>query len=435
VPAVLWGVAFANIVHGVPIDADKEYTGTASRCSTPFGLLGGLVTLTLFLTHGAMFVALKTDGEIRQRASGLSVRLGVVAAVVAVVFLVWTQVDTGSLGSAVLFVLAAVAPGRGHWLAHLGREGWAFVGTFATIALAVAGLFVALFPDVMPTTLADGVSLTTTNASATAYTLKVMTWVAVIFTPIVLGYQAWTYWVFRRGSGPTTSRPPSSPADEAARPTPAPPPPPGPHSARRGTGRGAVSGLLTVAQAFALGTLVVDVVTAPAARVAHAGAVAGGRRPGRRRQLVRRRRGHRSRLRPGLQPTCAPRAVGDRGGRPTGPVAPTYRRAHAARHPGLAGIEPYLTRYLPSLVLATVLPIAALLAIVWLDPLSGLVVALTLPLVPLFAVLVGIGTRDRAARQWRRLSALAGHFLDVVRGLPTLVVHRRATAQSAPSAG
>ena len=98
---------------------------------------------------------------------------------------------------------------------------------------------------------------------------------------------------------------------------------------------------------------------------------------------------------------------------------------------GLAGIEPYLTRYLPSLVLATVLPVAALLAIVWLDPLSGLVVALTLPLVPLFAVLVGIGTRDRAERQWRRLSALAGHFLDVVRGLPTLVVHRRATAQSA----
>ena len=76
------------------------------------------------------------------------------------------------------------------------------------------------------------------------------------------------------------------------------------------------------------------------------------------------------------------------------------------------------------------LPVAALLAIVWLDPLSGLIVALTLPLVPVFAVLVGIGTRNRSERQWRRLSALAGHFLDVVRGLPTLVVHRRATAQS-----
>ena len=77
------------------------------------------------------------------------------------------------------------------------------------------------------------------------------------------------------------------------------------------------------------------------------------------------------------------------------------------------------------------LPVAALLAIVWLDPLSGLIVALTLPLVPVFAVLVGMATRDRAERQWRRLSALAGHFVDVVRGLPTLVAHRRATAQSA----
>ena len=201
VPAVLWGVAFANIVHGVPIDADKEFTGTLFTLLNPFGLLGGLVTLTLFLTHGAMFVALKTTGEIRLRARELSVRLGAVAAVVAVVFLVWAQIDTGSLGSAVLFVLAAAALVAGTNLAHLGREGWAFVGTFATIALAVAGLFVALFPDVMPTTLADGVSLTTTNASATAYTLKVMTWVAVVFTPIVLGYQSWTYWVFRRRIG------------------------------------------------------------------------------------------------------------------------------------------------------------------------------------------------------------------------------------------
>jgi len=201
VPAVLWGVAFANIVRGVPIDADLEFTGTLFTLLNPFGLLGGLVTLTLFLTHGAMFVALKTDGEIRQRARDLSVRLGTVAAGVAVVFLVWAQIDTGSLGSALLFVLAAVSLVAGTYLAHLGREGWAFVGTFATIALAVAGLFAALFPDVMPTTLSNGVSLTTTNAAATTYTLKVMTWVAVIFTPIVLGYQAWTYWVFRRRIG------------------------------------------------------------------------------------------------------------------------------------------------------------------------------------------------------------------------------------------
>ena len=197
-PAVLWGVAFANIVHGVPIDAQKEYVGSLGTLLNAYGLLGGLTTLLLFLTHGAMFLALKTDGEVRQRARSLAVRLGLLAAVVAVVFLVWTQADSGSTGSAVLFVLAAAALVAGVLMAARGREGWAFIGTFVTIALAVAGLFVALFPDVMPTTLADGVSLTTTHAAATSYTLKIMTVVAVVFTPVVLLYQGWTYWVFRK---------------------------------------------------------------------------------------------------------------------------------------------------------------------------------------------------------------------------------------------
>jgi cytochrome bd ubiquinol oxidase subunit II len=198
VPALLWGVAFANIVRGVPIDADKEFTGNLLTLLNPYALLGGLVTLSLFLTHGAMFVALKTDGDIRHRARALAVRLGLVAAVLAVVFLVWTQAHTGNAGSAVLFVVAALALVGGIAMAAAGREGWAFLGTFVTIALAVAGLFVALFPDVMPTTLSDGISLTTTNASATHYTLTVMTVVAAIFTPIVVCYQAWTYWVFRK---------------------------------------------------------------------------------------------------------------------------------------------------------------------------------------------------------------------------------------------
>ena len=155
------------------------------------------MTLTLFLTHGAMFISLKTDGEIRQRARALSLRTGLVAAVVAVVFLVG-PVDTGSAASAVAFALAAAALVGGLAAIAAGREGWAFLGTFVTIALGVAGLFLALFPEVMPTTLADGVSLTTTNAAATHYTLKIMTVVAVLFTPVVLTYQAWTYWVFPR---------------------------------------------------------------------------------------------------------------------------------------------------------------------------------------------------------------------------------------------
>ncbi len=198
VPAVLWGVAFANIVRGVEIDADLEFVGSVFDLLNPYALLGGLTTLSLFLTHGAMFVALKTDGAIRVDARNLAVKLGLATAVIAVVFLTWTQIDVGSTGSAVLFVLAAVSLVTGIYALTQQREGWAFTGTFLTIALAVAGLFFALFPDVMPTTLADGQSLTTTNASATDYTLKIMTIVAFVFTPVVLLYQGWTYWVFRQ---------------------------------------------------------------------------------------------------------------------------------------------------------------------------------------------------------------------------------------------
>jgi cytochrome d ubiquinol oxidase subunit II len=198
VPALLWGVAFANIVRGVEIDADKEYVGTFLDLLNPFALLGGVTTVLLFLTHGALFLALKTDGDIRHRARRLALNLGLIAAVVSVAFLIWAQSLRGSAGSLVLFALAALALLGGLFAAYRGREGWGFSGTFVAIGLAVAGLFVALFPDVMPTTLDGGTSLTTTNASATDYTLKIMTVVAVVFTPLVLLYQAWTYWVFRR---------------------------------------------------------------------------------------------------------------------------------------------------------------------------------------------------------------------------------------------
>jgi cytochrome d ubiquinol oxidase subunit II len=198
VPALLWGVAFANILRGVPIDADLEYVGGFFNLLNPYALLGGLTTLSLFLTHGAMFLALKTDGPVRRRAAATALRTGVVAAALAVVFLVWTQAMTGTTASAVAFVVAALALVASLVMAARGREGWAFLGTFTAIALAVAGLFLALFPDVMPASLASGVGLTTTNAAATPYTLGIMTVVAVVFTPVVLLYQGWTYWVFRQ---------------------------------------------------------------------------------------------------------------------------------------------------------------------------------------------------------------------------------------------
>jgi cytochrome d ubiquinol oxidase subunit II len=198
VPALLWGVAFANILRGVPLDGDSEYVGGFFNLLNPYALLGGAMTLLLFLTHGAMFIALKTDGPIRFAARDLAVKLGVGAAVVAVVFLGWTQASTGSVSSALAFVICSAALLAGLFAAYRGREGWAFIGTFLAITIGVAGLFLALFPDVMPTSLGSGMSLTTTNASATAYTLKIMTVVAALFTPIVLMYQGWTYWVFRK---------------------------------------------------------------------------------------------------------------------------------------------------------------------------------------------------------------------------------------------
>lgn len=197
VPAFLWGVAFANIVRGVPLDPSHEYVGTFFDLLNPYALLGGLTTTILFVLHGAVFVALKTSGTIRYQARRVA-GIAVVAAIAAGgAFLLITQLQHGKpvtwltvLGAAAGLLLAAAAN-------RAGREGWAFIGTGAAIVLAVATLFTALFPDVMPSTLGSG-GLTTVNAASTAYTLKIMTWVAAVFTPIVMIYQGWTYWVFRK---------------------------------------------------------------------------------------------------------------------------------------------------------------------------------------------------------------------------------------------
>jgi ATP-binding cassette subfamily C protein CydCD len=190
-------------------------------------------------------------------------------------------------------------------------------------------------------------------------------------------------------------------------------------------------GLLTVAQAFAIGTLIVDLVRDPGGSAWHgaawwlaavvglralmayvvdsASATAAGQV-----SVALRRRLMGSATRMGATELSRHR---------TGELSLLATR-------GMAAIEPYLTRYLPSMVVASVLPAATLAAIFWLDWVSGLIVLCTLPLMPVFAILIGMTTRDRADRQWRQLGALSGHFLDVVRGLPTLVAHRRARAQA-----
>ncbi|MGW3934833.1 cytochrome d ubiquinol oxidase subunit II [Streptomyces phaeochromogenes] len=200
-PAFLWGVAFGNIVRGVKIDQDFEYVGNLWDLLNPYAILGGLVTLSLFTFHGAVFAALKTLGDIRERARKLALGLGLVTAVLALVFLLWTQADNGDGKSLVALVVAVVALVAAIGANQLGREGWAFALSGLTIVAAVAMLFLSLFPNVMPSSLNDEWSLTVTNASSSPYTLKIMTWCAVIATPVVMLYQGWTYWVFRKRIG------------------------------------------------------------------------------------------------------------------------------------------------------------------------------------------------------------------------------------------
>ncbi|MEU8677365.1 cytochrome d ubiquinol oxidase subunit II [Streptomyces sp. NPDC048560] len=201
IPAVLWGVAFGNIVRGVKIDADMEYVGNLWDLLNPYALLGGLVTLSLFTFHGTVFAGLKTVGDIRERARKLALGLGPVTAVLALVFLGWTQLDNGDSWSLLAMIVAAGALVAAIVAAGAGREGWAFALSGLTIVAAVAMLFLTLFPNVMPSSLNDAWNLTVTNASSTPYTLTIMTWCAGIATPLVLLYQSWTYWVFRKRIG------------------------------------------------------------------------------------------------------------------------------------------------------------------------------------------------------------------------------------------
>ena len=208
-PALLFGVAFGNVVRGVPlapagdrfsdVAGNINYTGTFWDLLNPFALLLGVMTLLVFTTHGAIYLALKTRGEVREAARRVTLRLGILAAVTAVGALLWAQAFSGRVAWTLPIILVAavsfVAALATTWK---GRDGWAFILSSLTIALAVASLFVGLFPNVLPSSIDPAFSLTVTNASSQSYTLTVMTWVAVILTPIVLVYQGWTFWVFRK---------------------------------------------------------------------------------------------------------------------------------------------------------------------------------------------------------------------------------------------
>jgi len=212
---LLVGVALGDLLTGLPINANHDFTGDFFDLLTGYGLMTGVTLLALCLLHGATFLALRTTGEIRDRARAAGRVIGVVAILLNLAWVVWTLVVIG--GGTVpqptqIFGLIAVVFATG--LATTDNDGWAFAASAFAIAAAIGQIFISLYPNVMVSSTNAAYNLTVNNAAAGHYALVVMTVVAVLLMPIVLLYQGWSFRVFRRrvtappepgGTGPSAS--------------------------------------------------------------------------------------------------------------------------------------------------------------------------------------------------------------------------------------
>ncbi|MDF2634844.1 MAG: cytochrome d ubiquinol oxidase, subunit [Pelosinus sp.] len=200
-PALLWGVAVTNLIQGIPINAKMQYAGTFFDLLSPYTLVGGIAFLLVFLFHGASFLTLRVEGEMIERARRYAVTIGLLAAVafLTLVGLTYTNTDlfksalasTALLGAVVVFVL-------GYALLWMKKFGWAFAMSGLAIVFTTVAFFSGLFPRIMISSLNPMWNLTIYNAASSAYTLKIMSFAALALVPIVLAYQGWTYWVFRK---------------------------------------------------------------------------------------------------------------------------------------------------------------------------------------------------------------------------------------------
>lgn len=206
VPAFLWGVVMAKLIEGLPINQDERVVGGLGALFTPFSVVGGCATLLLFMLHGANFLLLRlhVDSTLHRRARTAALRWGALATVATVGFVVMGYVTEGLFANfgilPWLFPVAAFATLASIWLAlSLRRDALAFTMSGLTILFATATVFLALYTrgNVLPSTLDPEWSLTLRGTAAQPYTLVLMTWVGAIFLPLIIGYQAWNYHVFR----------------------------------------------------------------------------------------------------------------------------------------------------------------------------------------------------------------------------------------------
>jgi cytochrome bd ubiquinol oxidase subunit II len=228
---LLIGVALGDLLAGLPVNAGQEYTGSFWDLFRPYGVFTGVTLVLVCLLHGATFLCLKTTDEMRRRAGRLARRVAPVTAAAVVAFVIWTHVTaetTFFLNPIELFAVLAVLAAL--WLVYEHREGFAFAATTVTMAACVVSIFVGLYPNVMVSSTSKAYNLTVHNSASSPYSLKAMTIVVVFFLPLVLAYQAWTYFVFRRRvrvsdfqptpAGPAPGEPGRSPAagDENRKP-------------------------------------------------------------------------------------------------------------------------------------------------------------------------------------------------------------------------
>lgn len=208
----LLGLALGDLLHGVPIGANHEFTGNFGNLFQPYAIYVGITLVFICVLHGAIFIALKTTGDVRYRAGRLARRVAPLTGLVVLAFVGWTHVTAGGGGFlnpmellVAILVLAAWALVGGH------QEGWAFAATSAVIGLCIITIFVDLYPKVMVSSTNPAFSLTVHNSASPPYTLKIMTVIALVFLPIVLAYQAWTYYVFRKRISDKSYRSPAPP--------------------------------------------------------------------------------------------------------------------------------------------------------------------------------------------------------------------------------
>jgi cytochrome d ubiquinol oxidase subunit II len=208
-PALLFGVAFGNIFRGLPMDGEG-YHGSLLSLLNPYGLLTGVLFVLLFVVHGALWLSMKTVGDLKARAARMAGAAWWLLLSVAVAFLIYTKFDTSLyanyLAQPVWMIVPVLAV-----LSLIGvkvfaaREAYtsAFFASCGTIALVTFTGVIGLFPTLIPSSIDPHYSLTIFNSSSSPYTLKIMTVVALLFVPVVIGYQIWVYRVFRH---PVTER-------------------------------------------------------------------------------------------------------------------------------------------------------------------------------------------------------------------------------------